>query len=530
MPFLLHQLLTESAERNPSQVAVTGPGGTLTYEQLERVSNQIAHELRAGGVRPGDRVGLFLDKRVEGVAALLGIQKAGAAYVPVDPFSPPQRAAYILNNCAVKALVSSSQKISKLPAEFFHSSALRSVILADDAAAVPSQALPQRLRVSTLDQVRAAQPDCHPNVPITDDYLAYILYTSGSTGEPKGVMISHRNSLTFVNWCYDMFRVKPEDRISSHAPFHFDLSVFDLYCTLRAGATICLVPYSAAAFPAEMARWISQNRISIWYSVPSALIQMVEHGQLEQHAYDALRIVLFAGEVFPIKYLRRLVQFLPQPAYYNLYGPTETNVCTYYEVQASDLELSRTQPVSIGKACANTEVVAINDAGVPAKIGEEGELYVRSGTVMKGYWGRPEDTAKVVVRNMLNPDYADVLYRTGDIVREMPDGNYEYIGRRDKMIKSRGYRIELGEIESALYAHSEVLEAAAIAIPDERIGARIKAYVVVRNGLTRAALESFCSQRLPRYMMPEVLEMRTQLPKTSTGKIDKKSLEKEAVA
>jgi len=295
IPFLVHQLLTECAERNPSQIAVTGPGGSLTYEQLERLSNQIARELRDGGVCAGDRVGLFLDKRVEGVAALLGIQKAGAAYVPVDPFSPPQRAAYILNNCGVKAVVSASQKIARLPAEVLAAKALESLILVDDAPAAPARNLPVHLRVSTLDQVRARQSDSNPNVPITDNHLAYILYTSGSTGEPKGVMISHRNSLTFVNWCYDTFRVAPEDRVSSHAPFHFDLSVFDLYCTLKAGATICLVPYSAAAFPAEMGRWISDNAISIWYSVPSALIQLVEHGQLSKHNYDRLRAVLFAG-------------------------------------------------------------------------------------------------------------------------------------------------------------------------------------------------------------------------------------------
>jgi amino acid adenylation domain-containing protein len=530
MPFLLHQLLTESAERNPSQTAVTGPGGSLTYEQLERLSNQIARQLREGGVLPGDRVGLLLDKRVEGVAALLGIQKAGAAYVPVDPFSPPQRAAYILNNCGVRALVSASQKVLKMPTEFLNSKTLKSLILVDDNQASSAPGLPAQMHVSTLDQVRAAQPDSHLDMPITDDYLAYILYTSGSTGEPKGVMISHRNSFTFVNWGNDTFRVKPEDNVSSHAPFHFDLSVFDLYCTLKAGATINLVPYSAAAFPAELAPWIADNKISIWYSVPSALIQLVEHGHLEQYNYDHLRTVLFAGEVFPIKYLRRLVELLPNPGYFNLYGPTETNVCTYYQVQESDLEESRTQPVSIGKACANMEGYPVNDRGEIAKVGEEGELLVRSGTVMKGYWGRPEDTAKAVVPNFLNPQYKDELYRTGDIVRPMADGNFEYVGRRDKMIKSRGYRIELGEIEAALYAHTEVVEAAVIAVPDEKIGARIKAYVVVQDGLNRAELEKFCSLRLPRYMMPEVLEMRTHLPKTSTGKIDKKTLERESTA
>ena len=527
MPFLLHQLLTESAERNQDRIAVKGAGGALTYGQLEWLSNQIANQLRESGVGVGDRVGLHLEKRVEGVAALMGIQKAGAAYVPVDPFSPPKRAAYILNNCAVSGIVSNSTKLSKLPAEIFAAPSLKSLILMDDAPATPLEGISDRLNVVTLDQVRSSQPDSNPQVPITDDNLAYILYTSGSTGEPKGVMISHRNSLTFVNWGYDTFRLQPEDHVSSHAPFHFDLSVFDLYSAMKAGSTICLVPYSAATFPADLARWISESGISVWYSVPSALIQLVEHGHLEQFNYDRLRTVLFAGEVFPIKYLRRLVEALPKPRYFNLYGPTETNVCTYYEVQASDLEPSRTQPVSIGKACANSDVVAINDRGQVAQPGEEGELYVRSGTVMKGYWGRPSDTEKSVVANFLNENYAESLYRTGDIVREMPDGNFEYIGRRDKMIKSRGYRIELGEIEAALYAHPDVLEAATIAIPDEKIGARIKAYLVVQNGLCRDEIEKFCSTRLPRYMMPEAMEIRTQLPKTSTGKVDKTSLERE---
>jgi acyl-CoA synthetase (AMP-forming)/AMP-acid ligase II len=225
--------------------------------------------------------------------------------------------------------------------------------------------------------------------------------------------------------------------------------------------------------------------------------------------------------------LRRLVDPLPQPAYYNLYGPTETNVCTYYQVQPSDLNPERTEPVPIGKACANTEVVAVNERGEPAGVGEEGDLYVRSSTVMKGYWDRPEDTAKVVVPNFLNPHYTDVLYRTGDIVRMLPSGDYQYLGRKDKMIKSRGYRIELGEIEAALYAHPEVKEAAVIAIPDEQVGARIKAYVVAQDGLGHSALAEFCGLRLPRYMIPEWIEFRTELPKTSTGKVDKTLLEKE---
>lgn len=526
MAFLLHQLLTESAQRNPSQTAVVGSEGALTYGELESLSNQIAHQLRADGVCPGDRVGLLVNKTANAVASLLAIQKAGAAYVPVDPHAPSRRAAYVLQNCEVRSLVTTREKIAKLPREFFNGSRPQSVILMEEGPCPPPETA-SRFRTADLGQVRATQPSSPPDVPITDNSLAYILYTSGSTGEPKGVMISHLNSLTFVNWCYDTFNVRPTDRVSSHAPLHFDLSVFDLFCTLKAGGTIYLVPNTVLAFPPELARWIAQSGITIWYSVPSALIQLLEHGQLENNDYRNLRIVLFAGEVFPIKYLRRLVQALPHPAYFNLYGPTETNVCTYYQVQPSDLDPQRTESISIGKACGNTEVVAVNDRLQPVSIGEEGELYVRSSTVMKGYWGRPNDTAKVKVPNFLNPHYPEVLYRTGDIVRLLPDGNHQYLGRKDKMIKSRGYRIELGEIEAALYTHSGVKEVAVIAVPDDQVGARIKAYVVAEDGVSRAEVERICGQRLPRYMVPEWFEFRAELPKTSTGKVDKTLLEKE---
>lgn len=526
MAFLLHQLLTESAERNPSQTAVAGPSGSLTYAELEALSNQLAHQLRADGVRPGDRVGLFLNKSAEGVAGLLGIQKAGAAYVPVDPHAPPQRAAYILRNCSVRALVTTAEKLSRLPAEFLMTPELESVMFMEEKTPELPKPRAAKLRIAALPEVRT-QHQTPPDIPTTDNDLAYILYTSGSTGEPKGVMISHLNSLTFVNWCYDTFRVHSADRVSNHAPFHFDLSIFDIFCTLKAGGTVLLVPSTVTAFPVELACWIARNEITIWYSVPSALIQLVEHGRLEQNKYERLRLVLFAGEVFPIKYLRRLVSSLPHPAYYNLYGPTETNVCTYYRVRPSDLDPERTEPVPIGKACANTEVLAVNEGLEPVGTGEEGELYVRSSTVMKGYWGRPQDTVRVVVPNFQNPHYEDVLYRTGDIVRPLPEGDYQYVGRKDKMIKSRGYRIELGEIEAALYSHPGIREAAVIALPDEQVGARIKAYVVAQDGVDRRDLEKFCSQRLPRYMIPEWLEYRAELPKTSTGKIDKTLLEKE---
>ena len=524
MAFLLHQLLTEAAQRDPQQLAVVSSEQSLTYQELDRLSNQVAQQLRADGVRAGDRVGLFLKKSASSVAALFGIQKAGAAYVPIDPHNPAQRAMYILQNCAITGLVTDSQKLRSFPVEFLKNGGIRSIITSDESDSVGAAS---DLSLRSFAQVAATQPSTNPSVPITDDNLAYILYTSGSTGKPKGVMISHLNSLTFVNWCYDEFGMARTDRVSSHAPFHFDLSVFDIFCTIKAGATVYLVPSEVQTFPRELARWIADVGITVWYSVPSALVQLVESGQLEKYDYQRLRTLLFAGEVFPIKYLRELVRQIPHPTYYNLYGPTETNVCTYYKVKPSDVAADRTEPVPIGAACANTEVFALDEEMKLADVGQEGELYVRSGTVMKGYWGRPDATAQVVLPNILNPHYGQVIYRTGDIVKLQANGDYLYIGRRDKMIKSRGYRIELGEIEAALYSHPDVRQAATIAIPDEQLGARIVAYLVCDNGTTRQQLEKHCLDRLPRYMVPERFELRQELPTTSTGKIDRTTLEQE---
>jgi amino acid adenylation domain-containing protein len=531
MPAFLTHLLRDSAARDPAKLAVVGLGvgtpGSLTYGELDALSSQIARELVDMGVRPGDRVGIFMPKLVDTVAALYGIQKAGAAYVPIDPAAPPRRAGYILANCGVRALIGSVEKLRTLPLELLSADHLAGLVLIEENALTngPLEGT-QGKRVTTYAELVKKHERAYFDVPITDDYLAYILYTSGSTGEPKGVMISHRNSLTFVNWCFDTFRVTPEDRVASHAPFHFDLSVLDLFVTALGGATLYLVPSDLMIFAGRLAKWIATNEISIWYSVPSALIQLLEHGKLDAANFPKLRFVLFAGEVFPMKFLRALVKTMPHPRYLNLYGPTETNVCTYYEVKPSDIEGDRSEPVPIGKACENTEVFAVTEGREVAGVGQEGELWVRSGTVMKGYWGRPEDSAKFLAANFTNPHYPETVYRTGDIVRLMPSGDYQYLGRKDKMIKSRGYRIEIGEIEAAFQAHPELKEVAILAIPDDEVGARIVAYVAPQ--LDKTELERFCAERLPRYMMPEKLTFEDELPKTSTGKIDKALLERRA--
>jgi amino acid adenylation domain-containing protein len=472
---LLHQLLTRSAARYPDNLAVWALGRSLTYAELDRRSNQLANLLRARGVLKGDRVGLYAPKSVDVVAAMFGVLKAGGVYVPVDVQQPAQRAAYLVENCEMKAVIGTRAAVEGLPA-------LPIAIEDVDFTSLPSEPVPA---------VEQSPTD-----------LAYILYTSGSTGRPKGVMISHRNALTFVNWCADTFRVQPEDRLSNHAPLHFDLSVFDVYNAIKAGASIHMVPPKVAPFPESLAKFMEEQGITVWYSVPSALILLILHASARVQSLKQLRLVLFAGEIFPMKYLRRLAELLPHADLYNLYGPTETNVCTYYRVQRA--LLAKQERLPIGKACENAEAYAVN-----------GELYVRGPGVALGYWGDAEKTRKSFQRN---------VYKTGDLVTLLDEeGNFDFLGRRDSMIKSRGYRIELGEIEAALLSHPGVQEAIAVPLPDEEVGARIKAFIAphVKDSVSIAALLQHCSMRIPKYMLPEQVEFRESLPKTSTGKIDR---------
>jgi amino acid adenylation domain-containing protein len=514
MAYLLQQLSSESAMRRPDGVAVSARGQSLTYAQLEAMSNRLAHLFRDRGVKRGDRVGLFFPKSVQSVACMLGALKAGAMYVPIDPQAPPARVAYITRNCEINCLVTTKAGASALEVGGVKDMRTR---LLTDASVSETSAHSGLVPWEALD----AFADTSPAAMGVETDLAYILYTSGSTGVPKGVMISHRNALTFVDWCATAFAVRPNDRLSNHAPLHFDLSVFDIYNALLAGATVHMVDSDTAVFPASMARFIETHRITVWYSVPSALVGLVLHGGLSRRKLDALRLVLFAGEIFPMKYLRQLADLLPHVALYNLYGPTETNVCTYHRVDSQTLPFAEHLP--IGLACANTDVFAVNERDEPIKPGEVGELYVRGPSVTPGYWGDPEKTSRAVVPNRFQPHVAERVYRTGDIVTVDADGVYWFQGRRDSMIKSRGYRIELGDIEAAVYDHPAVLEAAVIPIPDEEIGNRIKVFVVRHPGaqVSSSELQSHCTARIPRYMIPEIVEFCALLPKTSTGKIDR---------
>jgi amino acid adenylation domain-containing protein len=517
MTYLLPQILNESARRFPENIAVWAQNRTLTYRELEERSNQLAHLLRARGIKKGDRVGLYFSKSVESVISMFGVLKAGVAYVPLDPHAPVRRIEYIIGNCGLKALITTHSKLQTLASGILPDSGFTLLLDGSDALFKTDDAI-------CWDALSAFPSSYPPACDFIETDLAYILYTSGSTGDPKGVMISHRNALTFINWCAETFRIRPDDRLSNHAPHHFDLSVFDIYNSILAGAAVHMISEEVALFPARLAEFIEEHRITVWYSVPSALIYLLLHGDLAHHSLNSLRMILFAGEPFAIKYLRQLAGNIPGAELYNLYGPTETNVCTYYCVDRSVLQ--QLDQLPIGKACSNTDVFAVNEDGKLISPGETGELCVRGPSVTKGYWADREKTQRAVVRNPFQAHFSEDIYRTGDVVMLDEHGTYWYVGRRDSMIKSRGYRIELGEIETALYAHTAVKEAAVVAMPDQEIGNRIKAFVcTLQPGmLTKFDLQTHCASRIPKYMVPESIEFCEELPKTSTGKVDRKRL------
>lgn len=515
--FLLHQALDQAAAERPEHPAVRFGDQQLTYGQLATRSNSLAHTLVAQGVRRGDRVGIYMNKSLEAITAVYGIMKAGAAYVPLDPFAPLARLEYVIRDCQIRVLVSSDMKAHDVQQMLEHGARLQCIIGLSDES-IPAQTI-------AWEDIFEQQAEAPPAIDVVEQDLSYILYTSGSTGDPKGIMHTHRSALTFAEWAAETYRLRQDDVLSNHAPFHFDLSTFDFFAAARVGATTVIIPEAFTKFPVNMARLIQNQRITVWYSVPFALIQLLMRGAIENHDLTSLRWVLFAGEPFPTKHLRALMAEIPQARFSNLYGPTETNVCTFYHVP--QLPQDSDEPIPIGKPCANAQALILDADDQPVAPGDVGELLIRSPLLMRGYWGRPDLNDRGFYRHRVFEHYEDLFYRTGDLVQEDADGNLKYLGRKDRQIKTRGYRVELDEIEVALLSFNGIAEAAVFPVPDGEGSNLIEAAVTSRPGhsLVKEALVEHISGRLPSYAVPTRITFMDKFPRTSTGKINRRELQ-----
>ena len=524
-PHLRHLLDQASATRPDHPAVVDERGRSWTYADLAHAADRLATRLARWGVGRGDRVGVYLPKGFEAVASLHGILRAGAAYVPVDPAAPALRGAGILADAGVKAVVVLADHAADLRAHWPETTHQPRFVVVQGADQGGHPALAATKIRGPLDaRWESVQEDHAPSplVPSFDsDDLAYILYTSGSTGVPKGVMLSHRNAFAFLNWCGATLGLTPDDRFASHAPFHFDLSIFDLFASCQAGATLVLIGEATGKDPARLAGFLRRAEISVWYSAPSILGLLAGHGALDRGDFTPPRVVLFAGEVFPIAGLRKLRAAWPAANLWNLYGPTETNVCTAQAIPAAiptDVE----EPFPIGAVCSGDLARVVDEHGRLVPVGQVGELIVTGPSVMLGYWGRPDLTARAFFL-----DDQGAWYRTGDLVSDLGAGTYRFHGRRDRMVKKRGYRIELGEVEATLYRHAGIDRAAAIARtgPD---GVTITAFVAMKPGAKGSiiALKRHCAGHLPVYMVPDEIQFLSGLPTTSTDKVDYQGLKR----
>lgn len=487
----LSAVLTEGLLRGAGRVALVERERRASYGELAASSDGVAAVLVAAGVRRGDRVAIYSRKSIESVAAIYGALKAGAAYVPLDPLDPPERTRGKIADCAPNAVLCAPSLRGRL------SPALRGT------------------RARVLDLTARAE-NRSPVVRIRPGDPAYLLYTSGSTGRPKAVVVSHAAARNFVDWSVGRFRLSPRDALAACAPFHFDLSVFDLFGGAKAGARVVLVPEELWAFPRELASLVIREKVTVWYSAPSALVRLTAPGGLRPGSRHSLRAVLFAGEVFPPKHLRALAAAAPAAALYNLYGPTETNVCAMHRVSRVPADGGS---VPIGRACAGSLLRVIDDDGRRVRNGGEGTLFAAGPGLMTGYWGR-RATRKggPRTRRMPGDRRARPWYDTGDRVRVTRNGTMTFLGRRDHLVKVRGHRVSLSEVEAALLRCPGVEEAVALVRPGAD-GATLAA--LVRSG-PRGARVDHASRHLPIYMVPRpIIVSRDPLPRTSTGKIDR---------
>jgi amino acid adenylation domain-containing protein len=512
---VLSHLIDRAAERAPDATAIRCDGETLTYRQLVRRVNGLAHVLSATGVRQGDRVGVLLNKGMDVPVGLHGTLAAGATLVPIDPRAPADHAARILAATGVTHLVTTPDKRSLVSHLLAQCPALVHVIGLDDDSGLRAQCVPWSV-------VNAEAADRPPAVRVVELDPAYILHTSGSTGEPKLILHTHLSAMSFIEWAVAEYQITDADRLSNHSYHHTCFATFDYYAAARAGAATVILTPAALMMPASLSAMLETERVSVWYSVPTALTQLSLRGDLDERDLSSLRWVLFAGETFPARHLKRLMQQVPSARFSHVYGSTEVNVCTYYHLPGSD---ALSGPLPIGSACQTSRTLVVDGSLTPVPAGEVGELLVRGTTVMSGYWGDPVRSRDVLVRLPLGGGIDRTFFRTGDRVRTLDDGSLAFVARTDRQVKIRGHRVELDEVDAALLALDVIEEAAAFVVPDGEGSLRLRAAVVVADPATTArGIASLLARLLPPQAIPSDIDVVEALPRTATGKVDARAL------
>ena len=517
MADLIHELIFTAAERSPDATALAYQDQNLSYAQLVGDVQVAANGLHALGLGRGERVAVYLEKRFETVIALFAATAAGGVFVPVNPALKPEQVAYILADCNVRILVTSSERLKLLHRVLPSCHDLHTVVVVDAAQHDANAGIPSVVHWQTLI---AAQPGNIPSVIDID--LAAIIYTSGSTGKPKGVMLSHRNLIAGAKSVSHYLQNRPDDRILTVLPLSFDYGLSQLTTAFYTGATNVLMNY---LLPRDIIDAVKQHHITGLAAVPPLWIQLA---QLDWRGASSLRYLTNSGGTMPHAALQQLRGRLPDAQIFLMYGFTEAFRSTYLKPE----EIER-RPDSIGKAIPNAEVLALRDDGTPCVPGEPGELVHRGALVAMGYWNDAAATArcfKPFQRAHDKSPTGEIAAWSGDTVKMDSEGFFYFIERRDCMIKTSGYRVSPTEVEEVVYAEPWVAEAIAIGVPHPVLGQAIVAVVTARHDAQpdAAHLLAACKKRLPAYMVPGHIDVRTgHLPRNPNGKIDRALLGQE---
>jgi amino acid adenylation domain-containing protein len=501
----IHQLFEAQAERTPEATAVVCAGQRLTYAELNVRANRLAHYLMSLGVGPERIVGLCMEPSPEMMVALLGVLKAGAAYLPIDPTLPQERFAYFLEDTQTPLLLTTTQQAGNFSRERLH-------ILSLDAE-------PEELNNQSQE---------NPSVGVTPDNLAYVIYTSGSTGKPKGVLLSHRGLVNHSAYCVKRYGLQPQDRVLQFASLSFDVSAEEIFPTLASGAAVVLWPDRRISGFDALLELVEDEELSV-LNLPAAYWHewVAELERTREQIPASLRLLVIGSDrVLPerLSQWRQLVWH--DVEWCNAYGLTETTITNTIHEPSSRSNGLQSLSVPIGRPIANTQVYLLDSNLNPVPLGIPGELYVGGDGLARGYLNQSERTAERFIPNPFTSTAGARLYRTGDLARYLPDGHLDILGRADQQVKIRGFRIELGEIEAVLAQHPAVHECVVIAREDEPGAKELVGYVVAGPGETveTCVLRAYLSEHLPEYMVPSRFQMLDQIPRNANGKVERRAL------
>ena len=523
---LLQNLIRRAAEASPDKIAFTDGKTSISYGELESKSNQLANLLVEQGMKIGDRAAVFMPRCAQTAVAFYGILKSGGIVVPVDPGMPAGGVRSLIRNCGIRFMLTNPKKARIVRQVLAMPESIECAVGVGDLQCCASDV--KLLPWSSIDAASNRWGNQNSD-RIKPNDSAYIMYSSGSTGRPKGITHTHASGLAYAKLSVATYDVTSDDVIANHSPINFDMSTFGYFSSCYAGATTLIIPAAHSKAPVSLAKLAADHKVTIWYSVPLALQQMLQHAPLDELDFSSMRWVLYGGEPFPPKHLRALMKKWPHARVSNVYGPAEVNQCTYYHVPAQYAADYRNLPVPIGRTWDQADGLIIDAEDEIIDDQRSGELVICSPTMMLGYWGRPELNKKALFHHVDPSGSPKVYYRTGDLVKRREDGNLMFLGRKDRQVKVRGYRVELDDIERTLSNHPDVEEAGVYWILNGS-EKEIQATIICdeNSKADEISLKNYLKSCLSAYAIPNRITLVSDLPRTGSGKIDRKYLKDSA--